>query len=106
MKAFEPNLNLIFLLLPFAGVLIGTFIAVKFIHGQPLLKLTTTRAKIDWNRAIFAFTLWGIFTSLMLFVDYSFTLIIINTKKSNCFENTLYSTRKYSWNIKSMEKRS
>ena len=72
MKAFEPNLNLIFLLLPFAGMLIGTFIAVKFIHGQPLLKLTTTRAKVDWNRAIFAFTLWGIFTSLMLFVDYSF----------------------------------
>ena len=72
MKAFEPNLNLIFLLLPFAGMLIGTFIAVKFIHGQPLLKLTTTRAKVDWNRAIFAFTLWGIFTLLMLFVDYSF----------------------------------
>ena len=72
MKAFEPNLNLIFLLLPFVGMLIGTFIAVKFIHGQSLLKLTTTRAKVDWNRAIFAFTIWGIFTSLMLFIDYSF----------------------------------
>ena len=72
LQAFEPNLNLIFLLLPFAGMLIGTFIAVKFIHGQSLLKLTTTRAKVDWNRVIFAFTIWGIFTSLMLFIDYSF----------------------------------
>ena len=79
----DPNLNLVLMLLPFVGMLLGTFFAVKFVHGQSLLKLTTYREKVDWNRVFFAFSLWGIFTSLMLFVDYS-----------------IISPENYEWNFK------
>tara|TARA_X000001036_G_scaffold340189_1_gene319413 strand:+ start:394 stop:1320 length:927 start_codon:yes stop_codon:yes gene_type:complete len=83
MQAFEPNLNLIFVLLPFVGMLLGTFLAVRYVHGQPLLKLTTTRNTVDWNRAAFAFILWGAFTSFMLLIDY-----------------TVLSPENYQWNFK------
>ena len=83
MQAFEPNLNLIFVLLPFVGMLLATFLAVRYVHGQPLLKLTTTRNTVDWNRAAFAFILWGAFTSFMLLIDY-----------------TVLSPENYEWNFK------
>ncbi|MFL2643130.1 MAG: CPBP family intramembrane glutamate endopeptidase, partial [Flavobacteriaceae bacterium] len=83
MQAFEPNLNLIFILLPFIGMLLGTFLAVRYVHGQPLLKLTTSRSSVDWNRAAFAFILWGAFTSFMLLIDYA-----------------VLSPENYQWNFK------
>ena len=83
LQAFEPNLNLVLMLLPFVGMLLGVFFAVKVVHGQSLLKLTTFRGKVDWGRVIFAFSLWGIFTSIMLFVDY-----------------TIISPENYQWNFK------
>ena len=35
---------------------------VKFIHGQSIRSLTTSRKKVDWKRIFFSFTVWGIFT--------------------------------------------
>jgi membrane protease YdiL (CAAX protease family) len=35
---------------------------VKFIHGQSIRSLTTSRKKVDWKRIFFSFTIWGIFT--------------------------------------------
>ena len=41
---FEPNLNLVFMLLPsFRWTYIIVILAVKFIHKQPLVSLTTSR---------------------------------------------------------------
>ena len=67
---FEPNLNLVFMLLPFLGGLILLFITVKFIHKQSLISLTTSRKSIDWSRVWFSFFLWGIVSSVMIGLGY------------------------------------
>lgn len=70
---FESNLNLLFILLPFAGGLLALFLAVKYLHKQSLISLTTTRAKIDWKRFWFAFLFWGIVSSGLVLIDYYMT---------------------------------
>lgn len=67
---FEPNLNLVFMLLPFLGGLILLFITVKFIHKQSLVSLTTSRKSIDWSRIWFSFFLWGIVSTVMIGLGY------------------------------------
>ncbi len=64
---------LIEMLLPFAVGLIALFFWVKFIHKQSITSLTTSRSLIDWKRVLFAFTLWGVITSIMIVVDYQFS---------------------------------
>ena len=71
MTLFEPNLNLVFLLLPFAGGLLFLLLAVKYLHKQSIKYLTTTRKKIDWKRFWFIFFLWGIVSSSLVLIDYS-----------------------------------
>lgn len=70
MGLFEPNINLVFILLPFAGGLIALLLAVKFLHKQSVKDLTTTRKKIDWKRFWFIFLLWGIVSSSLVLTDY------------------------------------
>ena len=70
MGLFEPNLNLVFILLPFAGGLIFLLFTVKFLHKQSIRMLTTSREKIDWKRFWFAFIFWGIISSGMIMADY------------------------------------
>jgi membrane protease YdiL (CAAX protease family) len=70
MGLFEPNLNLVFILLPFAGGLIFLLFTVKFLHKQSIRMLTTAREKIDWKRVWFAFIFWGIISSGMIMADY------------------------------------
>ena len=70
MGLFEPNINLVFILLPFAGGLIALLLAVKFLHKQSIKDLTTTRKKIDWKRFWFIFLLWGIVSSSLVLTDY------------------------------------
>lgn len=70
MTLFEPNLNLIFLLLPFAGGLLCLLLMVKFLHKQSFRMLTTSRKKIDWKRFWFAFLFWGIISLGLIMVDY------------------------------------
>jgi len=67
---FEPNLNLVFILLPFAGGLLFLIFTVKYLHKQSIRMLTTTREKIDWKRIWFAFIFWGIVSSGMVMADY------------------------------------
>ncbi|WP_340063034.1 CPBP family intramembrane glutamic endopeptidase [Ascidiimonas aurantiaca] len=67
---FEPNLNLIFLLLPFLGGFIFLILALKFLHAQPLKNLTTSRASIDWKRVAFAFVLIALVNTSLIFTDY------------------------------------
>ncbi len=70
MKMLEPNLNLFLMLLSFAGGLIGVFLAVKYLHKQSIVSLTTARNKIDWKRFWFAFILWGIVSTSFIVLDY------------------------------------
>lgn len=66
---FEPNLNFLFLLLPFAGGLIALFFVVRTLHQQSITSLTTARSKIDWKRIWFAFFFWGIISTGLALVD-------------------------------------
>lgn len=72
MGLFESNLNLFFILLPFAGGLLFLLLAVKYLHKQSIRMLTTAREKIDWKRFWFAFIFWGIISSGMIMADYFF----------------------------------
>ncbi|GAA3640620.1 CPBP family intramembrane glutamic endopeptidase [Flavivirga jejuensis] len=73
MTLFESNLNLVFVLLPFAGGLLFLLLAVKYLHKQSFVDLTTTRKKIDWKRFWFIFFLWGIVSSSFVLIDYYIT---------------------------------
>lgn len=70
MTLFEPNLNLVFILLPFAGGLLFLILIAKLLHKQSFKHLTTTRDKIDWSRFWFALFFWGIISSSLIAVDY------------------------------------
>ncbi|MDO1500856.1 CPBP family intramembrane metalloprotease [Winogradskyella maritima] len=67
---FESNENLVYLLLPFAGGLLFLLLAVKFLHKQSFVSLTTARQKIDWKRVFSMFFVWGILSSSLVLVDY------------------------------------
>lgn len=70
MTLLEPNLNLFLMLLSFAVGLLGLLLVVKYLHNQSLIKLTTSRNKIDWSRFWFIFILWGIVSSSFVLIDY------------------------------------
>jgi len=70
MGLFDSNINLILILLPFIGGLICLLLAVKFLHQQPLIQLTTSRKKIDWKRFWFVFLFWGIISSGLTIITY------------------------------------
>ena len=70
MTLFEPNLNLVFILLPFAGGLIFLLLIAKYLHKQSFTQLTTARKRIDWSRFWFALILWGVVSSSLIAVDY------------------------------------
>ncbi len=70
LSVLEPNLNLFLTLLMFAFGLLALFLVVKFLHKLSLLKLTTTRKKIDWKRVFFSFFFWGIISSGLTLMDY------------------------------------
>ena len=60
------NLTFVVLVGPLAFGLLLVLFWVKFIQGQSLLSLTTSRAKIDLKRVFFSFCLWGSITTLMI----------------------------------------
>jgi membrane protease YdiL (CAAX protease family) len=63
MKFLDLNATLFLLLLSFVVALVAFFIVVKHLHKQSILSVTTTRAKIDWRRILFSFSLWAIITA-------------------------------------------
>lgn len=70
MTLFESNLNLVFMLLPFAGGLLVLVFVAKLLHKQTFVQLTTTRKKIDWGRFWFALLLWGIISTGFVGLDF------------------------------------
>jgi membrane protease YdiL (CAAX protease family) len=49
-------------MLSFIFAMLGIYIVVKNIHKQTMLSITTSRAKVDWSRIFFSFTIWSLFT--------------------------------------------
>lgn len=70
MSLFDSNLNLVYMILPFVGGLLFLLLAVKQIHKQSLVNLTTGRENIDWKRVLFSFSIWGVFVALFVLVQY------------------------------------
>ncbi|MFN4027901.1 MAG: lysostaphin resistance A-like protein [Flavobacterium sp.] len=70
MKVFSPNVTLFLMLLIFVSTMIGIIIVVKYIHKLNLIDITTTRAKVDWKRIFFSFTLWSIISAVLTVASY------------------------------------
>jgi membrane protease YdiL (CAAX protease family) len=70
MTFFEPNLTLFLILSSFVFAIIGIYFVIKFIHNQTMLSITTSRSKIDWNRVLFSFSIWSVFTILSTLAFY------------------------------------
>lgn len=70
MTALDSNYFLFLMLLSFAIALVFLFFAVKKIHHQDLVSLTTSRKKIDWGRFWFAFALVSVFIVITTIGDY------------------------------------
>ncbi len=69
-QGFDSNWFLFLMLLTFAIGLGALFLIVKYLHGQPIRALTTSRKKIDWGRFWFAFGIVSIFIMLTTVGDY------------------------------------
>lgn len=70
LKMFEPNLTLFLVMISFAFAFAGIYFVVTYIHKQTLLSITTARKKIDWNRILFSFFLWSLFSIISIFIIY------------------------------------
>jgi membrane protease YdiL (CAAX protease family) len=82
MRFFEPNLTLFLILISFVFTLFAIYLVVRFLHNQTMLSVTTSRAKVDWNRVFFSFSVWAVFTviSTLLFYYYNPGDFVVNFK--------------------------
>jgi len=71
MRVLDSNFSLFLLLLSFVFAMGGIYLAVKFLHKQPLKAITTSRKKVDWKRIFFGFSLIAIFTLVSTYWDYT-----------------------------------
>lgn len=69
-KMIGVNLTFVALVGPLAFGLLIVLFWVKFVQGQSLTSLTTSRSKVDWKRVFFSFFLWGSITTLMILALY------------------------------------
>jgi membrane protease YdiL (CAAX protease family) len=72
MNFLDKNLSLFLILSMFVFALGTLFLVIVKYHKQSILSVTTSRKKIDWNRILFSFSLWGIFTILSVFLSFYF----------------------------------
>jgi membrane protease YdiL (CAAX protease family) len=70
MKMFESNLTLFLVMISFVFAFAGVYFVLKYLHNQTLLSVTTSRKKVDWNRILFSFVLWSVFSALSFGVVY------------------------------------
>lgn len=70
MSFFEPNMTLFLILISFVFAMFGIFFVVRYLHNQTMLSITTSRSKMDWNRVLFSFSIWAIFTTVSTLAFY------------------------------------
>ena len=76
------NLTLFLILLPFAIVLPFIYLVVTRLHQRSFISLITSRDRVDYNKILFSFFLWGTVSALMVIFDY------------------MMSPQDYDWNFK------
>lgn len=67
---FGTNLTFALMVGQLAFCCLVLLLWVKFIHGQSITSLTTSREKIDWKRVFFSFSVWGGFTAITTLILY------------------------------------
>ncbi|MDD2819747.1 MAG: CPBP family intramembrane metalloprotease [Flavobacterium sp.] len=82
MRFFEPNFTLFLIMISFVFIMLGINLVIRYLHHQTVLSVTTSRAKVDWNRIVFSFLIWAAITivSTLLFYYYSPSDFVINFK--------------------------
>jgi hypothetical protein len=66
----NSNLYLILIIFTFFGGLCFLFLGVKFIHKRKILTVLTSRDKLDWNRILYAFSVWFIIGIVVFIISY------------------------------------
>jgi len=66
----DSNLYLLLIIFTFLGGLVFLFLGIKFIHKRKILTVLTSRDKLDWNRILFAFSLWFIIGVVIFIISY------------------------------------
>jgi len=69
-KYISPLPNYIFTNFSIYCMLLGVFIAIKFIHYRPFITLITTKKKIQLSRFFIGFIVYGVLVLLGTLVDY------------------------------------
>ena len=72
-SAFEPNVFLLLMLIPFALGFLALIFWVRVVHNQPFRSLHSAKQKLNWKKAGFAFTLWALITIIFVLADYYYT---------------------------------
>ena len=70
LSSLPSNTTLFLILLPFAVTAPFIYIVVTKLHRQSFKSLVSIRNKIDFNRILFSFLLWGGISTVMISVDY------------------------------------
>jgi len=86
-EQFGTNLTFVLLIAPLSIACLFLFFWVKFVHQQSIRSLTTGRKKVDWNRILFSFAVWGLFTIFSIGILYYLTPenFVINFDSSKFF---------------------
>ena len=66
----DSNLYLILMIFTFFGGLVFLLLGMKFIHKRKIITVLTSRSKLDWNRILFAFSIWFIAGLLSVIIGY------------------------------------
>ncbi len=66
---FGSNLELFYLLVPFAFALGALLIGIRFIHGRSVLSVFTSRSRFDWSRFFVAAGIWMLVMCILLIVS-------------------------------------
>jgi membrane protease YdiL (CAAX protease family) len=70
MTYLEPNLTLFLILISFVFAMGAIYLVVKYFHRQTFREVTTGRKKTDWNRILFSFTIWALFSIITTLIAY------------------------------------
>lgn len=70
MTFLDSNVTLFLMLLSFLIAIVGLYIVVSKMHQQAFKTIMTARPKLDWNRIVFSFTIWAVFTIIVTISDY------------------------------------
>jgi len=64
----NSSLFLFLMIFTFMIGILTLFLCVKYLHKKKFIAMITSREKIDWNRVLYAFALWGSISVVAIFV--------------------------------------